>query len=109
LIASLSAPKPGIRISRSPLTYQIKAGKPVTWWFAVADPDSLFVYGVNVFRGTDYAHPVAASATLSSYHQRPRVTGSWTWNTPSRGTYTVCAVIAGFNGDRVSCQLVRVI
>jgi hypothetical protein len=106
--AAISRPKSGTRISRSPLTYRIKVGRPVTWWFTVADPGSIYVYGLNVFRGTNYDRPVAGTGTMASYHQHPRVTMSWTWRRPTRGSYTVCAVIAGFNGDRVSCQIVRV-
>lgn len=106
--ASLSKPKPGTRISRSPLTYRIKIGRPVTWWFTVADPGSIYVYGLNVFRGTNYDRPVAGTRTMASYDQHPRVTMSWTWRRPTRGSYTVCAGIVDSTGDRASCQLVRV-
>ena len=86
--AAISRPQPGTRLSRAPLTYRIKVGRPVTWWFTVADPSSFYDYGLNVFRGTNYSRTVAGTGVLAFYPQHPRVTMSWTWNKPPRGTYT---------------------
>jgi hypothetical protein len=107
--AAISRPQPGTRLSRSPLTYRIKVGRPVTWWFSVADSKKdIYVYGLDVFPGTNYNRVVAGTGNLASYHKYAHVLMSWTWNKPPRGTYTVCAAIAGFNGVHASCQIVRV-
>jgi len=106
-LTSLSKPTPGgTRVSRSPLTYQVKAGKPVTWWLSVSST-GIFTYGINVFNGPTGTNQVAGSAVFSSLHQK-HVQKSWTWRKPPRGVYRVCAAAASFSGDAASCQIVRV-
>jgi hypothetical protein len=109
---ALSAPKPGTRmVAVKTLTYSVKAGRPVTWWYTVSDSNGRFIYDISVFKGLTSSSLAAWSGVAFVYHQQI-VQKRWTWLKPMRGTYRVCAIALDSGpvrgGNAETCQLVQV-
>ena len=99
---------PGLTCHR----YTLAHGKPVSWWYRVADSNGSLIYGISVFKGTvNFNKTVAGTGSIFIYHQK-LIAKRWTWKSPARGSYRVCLIAIDDGpvrgGMSSVCQLVRV-